>query len=381
MKTRKKLYNIYAGNRLKSLFLLITLAAASLLFSIALVQSPHPSSNELVEKIDTFFMDKQFHGAVLIAKGDQILFSHGYGFANREYKILNAPNTVFRIGSITKQFTAIAILKLQERHLLHVSDPISKYLTDYPNGDKITIHHLLSHSSGIPSITDFSNLTDIQKHPSQPLQTLNYFKYLPLEFVPGTDCKYSDSGYIVLGAIVEVVSGKQYENYLCENLLNPLDMHATYDESRHVAIPHRALGYITGENSRQAAYIDMSFPHGAGALVSTVDDLYKWNRALLNGSFPLSKQSLDSLFTIQAFSKANTIAYGYGFMIGTQNERMEASPRSIIGHFGSIEGFEAASMFYPDDELMVILLSNQEKTNVGSFHQALEHMVHAYWRP
>lgn len=333
-------------------------------------------------KIDLFLKENQFQGSVLLAKEGKILFSQGYGFANEEDLIPNTPQTVFRLGSITKQFTAITILQLQERGLLNVNDPIIKYLADYPDGDQITIHHLLSHTSGIPSITDFPNLQEIQRHPSHPHQVIAYFKNRPLEFSPGTNCNYSDSGYIILGAIIEAITNQSYEAFILENCLQPLGMNSTYYDHNRSLIPRRAMGYERNARGEKfhANYIDMSFPHAAGALASSVQDLYKLDRALKGGNL-LSKQSMDSLFAIHGFSQENLIAYGYGFFIGPHNLELEGAHETIVGHYGTIEGFRAASFRYLDEDLSIILLSNVENTNINALHKELARIARSSWRP
>lgn len=325
----------------------------------------------LDQKVDTYLREKNFQGTVLIAKQGKVLFSQGYGFANAEHSIPNTSQTVFRLGSITKQFTAVAILQLQELDKLKIQDPISKYLPEYPQGNKITIHHLLTHTSGIPSITDFPNLVEIQRHPSTPEQVMAYFKDLPLEFEPGSDCKYSDSGYIVLGAIVERVAGISYAKYVQEHFFLPLGMKATYFDHNQSIIPHRAAGYSIGTTGEKinAEFIEMSFPHGAGSLASTVGDLYLWDRAVKEGKL-LSKESTEKLFEVHAFSSKNQIAYGYGFFIDSE--------KCTIGHMGSIEGFRAASYRHLDDDVTLILLSNQESTQSTALVQELYFLLS--WR-
>lgn len=332
------------------------------------------------KRIDAFMQAQNFHGAVLIAKGDQVLFKGAYGLANREHAIPNSPQTVFRIGSVTKQLTAVAILLLQEQGKLNVSDPLSKYLPTFPNGENITLHHLLSHSSGIATITDLPHFASFQLQPTTPLKTITQYQQLQPHFPPGSDCEYSDPGYIILGAIIEIASGKSYEEYLRESIFAPLGMSATTIDQQQVIIPQRAAGYAINKNDQiiPAGYIDMSFPHAAGALVSTVEDLYKFNRALQNNTL-LSPASLKALFSIQASNASRKIAYSYGFRIGPQNRFMEECDSSVIGHFGSIEGFEAASLLYADG-LMIILLSNVEKTPVRSMHIALAQLAHGHWR-
>lgn len=328
----------------------------------------------LDQKVDAYLQEKNFQGAVLIAKRGEVLFSQGYGLANAEHNISNTPKTVFRLGSITKQFTAVAILQLQEQGKLKIQDPISKYLPEYPQGDKIEIRHLLTHMSGIPNITQFSNISQIQRHPSTPEEVMAYFKDLPLEFEPGSDCKYSNSGYIVLGAILEKVAKMPYEKYVQDHFFSPLGMKASYFDHNQSIIPHRAAGYGVGAHGEKvnAAFIDMSFPHGAGSLASTVEDLYRWDRALKEGRL-LSKESTQKLFEIQASSEKNHIAYGYGFFVDSE--------KHTIGHAGSIEGFRAASYRHLDDDVTLILLSNQESTKAVALEQELYSLLFCSWRP
>lgn len=327
----------------------------------------------LTHKVDSYLREKNFQGAVMIAKQGKILFSRGYGFANVEHQILNTPQTVFRLGSITKQFTAVAILQLQERGLLNVNDPISKYLPQYSHGDKITIHNLLTHTSGIPSITEFSNLCEIQLHPLTPNQVVALLQDLPLEFVPGTDCKYSDSGYILLGAIIETVSHDTYDKYVQEHIFNPLKMKSSYFDHHQNLIPNRASGYGIDLHGSvvNAEFIDMSFPHAAGSLASTVEDLYLMDLALKEEKL-LSHKSMQSLFKIHASSGKNAITYGYGFFIDPV--------KHSIGHTGSIEGFNAALYRHLDHDITVIILSNQEKTQSLALEQALYSLISHSWR-
>lgn len=335
----------------------------------------------LAQKMDHYLKNNEFEGSVLVAQGEDILFSEGYGLASREHQIPNSIDTVFRIASLSKSFTAVAILQLQEKGLLSIHDTIDKYLPDYPLGDKISIHHLLTHSSGIPSITEFPNISEIQRQPSTPHQAIAHFKNLPLSFAPGTDCKYSDSGYIVLGEIIEIITSQNYEDYLNVNILLPLNMNATYLEKQDSVIPRLASGYkreIDGSYFKPA-YIDMSLPHAAGSIVSTVGDLHKFNLALKD-NFLISQESCESLFSIQAASAANQISYGYGFFVGPQNEGMEKCLPSIVGHFGEIEGFRAASFLYLDEDLIIILLSNNETINLYPFHKQLADLAFSSWR-
>jgi len=187
-----------------------------------------------------------FSGSILIAKEGRILLSKGYGMANLEHDVPNTPQTIFRLGSVTKQFTSMAIMQLQEKQLLNVDDPIAKYLPTYPNGEEITIHHLLTHTSGVPDFTSFPDYEKTMMLPSPVEKTIERFKDKPLEFTPGEKFKYSNSGYILLGYIIEKVSGKSYEEFLKENIFQPLNMMNTGYDHHHTLLKHRASGYSIG---------------------------------------------------------------------------------------------------------------------------------------
>jgi len=238
-----------------------------------------------------------FSGSVLIAKGDEVLVRKGYGLANIEIDVPNTPKTKFRLGSVTKQFTAMAILQLQEDELLSVNDPLSKFIPDYPEGDKITIHHLLTHTSGIPNLTDFPELEKIKKIKTPIEEIIKIFKNEQLEFAPGEKHQYSNSGYTLLGYIIEKASGKTYEEYLKENIFIPLNMKDSGYDHYNTVLLNRASGYSPGKDGIvNAKYIDMSIPFGGGCLYSTVGDMYLWDRALYTDKL-LSESSLNEMFT------------------------------------------------------------------------------------
>jgi len=174
------------------------------------------------EYVGTYLKIGNFSGSILIAKEGRILLSKGYGMANLEHDVPNAPQTIFRLGSVTKQFTSMAIMQLREKGRLDVDDPIAKYLPTYPNGEEITIHHLLTHTSGIPDFGEFPDLQKTIMIPSPVEKTIQRFKDKPLEFTPGEKFKYSNSGYILLGYIIEKVCGTSYEEFLKENVFQPL---------------------------------------------------------------------------------------------------------------------------------------------------------------
>jgi CubicO group peptidase (beta-lactamase class C family) len=315
------------------------------------------------ELINAYMKMDKFTGSILIAKDGKILVSKGYGMANRELDVINTPQTKFRLGSVTKQFTALAIMQLQERGLLNVNDPIKKYIPDYPSGDKITIHHLLTHTSGIPNLTDFPDFTETMMIPSPVEKTIERFKNKPLEFEPGEKFSYSNSGYVLLGYLIEKISGKSYESFLNENIFQPLNMTNTGYDHNSTILKNRASGYSLDKDELiNAPYIDMSLPIGGGALYSTVEDLYLWDRALYTEKL-VSKASLEKMFT--PFKED----YGYGWTI------TELFKRKRISHSGGINGFSCNISRYVNDDACIIVLSNFEYAPVGQIGKDLAAIV------
>lgn len=316
-------------------------------------------SEKIVEYLDAVSEVDDFSGSVLIAMDNKVILSKGYGMSNYEHDIHNQRNTKFRLASITKTFTALSILQLQEENLLDVLDPVSKYLPDYPYGDKINVKQLLSHTSGIVNYTNLSTFKEIEKDPTDPDAIMEVFKGEPLDFKPGSQYSYSNSGYILLGLIIEKVSGKTYQEYLEEAILRPLNMTNTgYDNNRPV-IKNRATGYVSTENGLvHAPYIDMSVPFAAGGIYSTVEDLYKLDRALYSNTL-ISAKSKQSMFT-PVFDN-----YAYGWFVH------EAFGRKMISHDGEIYGFQTFFGRYPDDNIVIAVLSNVQNTNVSQISQIL----------
>ena len=288
--------------------------------------------------------DKSFMGAVLVARGDQVVLSKGYGFANLEWSIANTPSTKFRLGSITKQFTAAAILLLAEQGKLSLDDPLKKHWPNTPPAwDAVTLFHLLTHSSGIPNVTNEASFMQWKMLPSTPEQTIAHIRDKPLEFTPGDRMSYSNSGYVLLGMIVERVSGKGYADFLRDSIFKPLGMNDTgYDVSAAI-LPQRAAGYVPGFSN--APYTDMTVPHGAGGLYSTTEDLLRWTQGLFGGRL-LSAASLEKM----------TTAYkgDYAFGVGVTN----VGGRKLISHGGGIEGFNTQLNYYPDSKITVAVLAN-----------------------
>jgi len=317
----------------------------SLLSTVAWAQTPEARIEQIVQ---SYVTAHQFMGTVLVAKGDKVLLDKGYGYANLEWQIPNTPDTKFRLGSVTKQFTAASILLLEERGKLKTDDLVKKYLPDAPAAwDKITIFHLLTHTSGIPNFTSFPDYPELEKKAATPEEIVKRFEDKPLEFEPGSKFNYSNSGYLLLGYLIDKISGEKYPQFLKENIFTPLGMADTgYDVSATV-IAHRAAGYTPKPNGDivNTGYIDMTIPYSAGALYSTTRDLLKWEQGLYGGKV-LRAESLKKMTA--------PFKDDYGFGLGISS----AEGHKKIAHGGGIEGFNTDVSYYPDDRLAIIVLAN-----------------------
>src|SRR5262245_10990103 len=307
----------------------------------------------LEAKVDAYvepFLDiKGFSGSILIASKGQVLLRKSYGMANYELEAPNTPQTKFHIASISKTFTAAAIMILEERGLLSVGDPLSKYIPDYPGGDKITIHHLLIHTSGIPNVNNFLDYQNKSKFSQTLTSIIEMFKNKPLRAQPGERHEYSNSNYNLLAFIIEKVSGRSYGEFLKENIFDPLGMNATgHDGYAGNIIRNRASGYapIGFDVLENAPYLDWTIKTGNGSLYSTVEDLYKWDRALYTEKV-LKKSALDKMFKPHV---NDTV--GYGWFIGKRLNR------NVVTMSGRSPGFQGEIHRYVDDDVCVIVLSN-----------------------
>jgi CubicO group peptidase (beta-lactamase class C family) len=289
---------------------------------------------------------KQFMGSVLVARGDQVLFSKGYGEANLEWHIPNTPTTKFRLGSVTKQFTAAGILLLEERGKLKVDDPIKKYLPDAPAAwDAIELEHLLTHTSGIANFTSLPEFEKRKMHAATVEEAISWFRDLPLEFAPGEKMAYSNSGYLLLGWVIEKVGGQSYAQFMQENIFTPLGMKDSGYDSNSAIIERRAAGYSPGPDGIvNADYVSMTIPHAAGALYSTTEDLLRWQRALYGNK-------LISADGVRRMTTPFQEGYGFGLAIA-------AGKRRIYQHGGGIEGFNTHLSYYPESDVTVAALGN-----------------------
>ncbi len=319
----------------------------------------------------------QFNGSALVAENGKVIFKKGFGSANMEWNIPNQPDTKFRLGSISKQFTALLIVKLAEEGKLKLDVPVTTYIQDYPkeNGSRITIHNLLTHTSGIPNYTNAPNfLKEKARNPYSPADFVKTFWNLPLEFTPGEKFNYSNSGYFLLGYIIEKVTGKTYEQYLQETIFTPLKMvNSGYDHS-DVILKNRAAGYEkNGKVIVNASYLDMSIPYAAGSLYSTVEDLYLWDQALYTNKL-LSEKSMESLF--KPYIKAwGDEFYGYGWSIEDVNNG-DKGKLKVIEHGGGINGFNTIISRIPTDKNLVVLLNNTGGTVLGEMNDAIRAILY-----
>jgi CubicO group peptidase (beta-lactamase class C family) len=321
--------------------------AICLLFSLTTVaygQLPAEKIDELMTAYTKLF---QFNGSVLVAKGGQV-FQKGYGWRNVSDSAANDVNTIFQLGSITKQFTAAIILKLAEQKKLSLEDRLSKYFPGYPKGDSILIRHLLTHTSGIYNYTNNQLFMRGSAYKSADrAQMMALFKDQPLSFAPGSKYAYSNSGYLLLGYIITDVTRKPYEQIVREMIFDPLQMRHSGFDFAHLGNDNKATGYNVFNQAMKvrAAIADSSVSYAAGAIYSTIGDLYKWHNALQKYKI-INRNSTEAAYT--PFKSG----YGYGWMTGT------LFGRKLVEHGGSIPGFSTFIARMPGDDVVVILLSN-----------------------
>ena len=319
----------------------------SLLFFTSCSLFSHSLSLPIDTLLTAYAKEMAFSGSVLVARNGEVILNNGYGFKNISEKTKNDSNTVFQIGSITKQFTAAIILQLLEKNRLSLQDKLSKYIPDYPKGDSITIEHLLTHTSGVYNYTNDRDF--MQKGSIVPISRdslIGLFKYKPLDFPPGTKYSYSNSGYILLGYIIEKVTGKSYFQVMHENIFTPLNMRHSGFDFKGLASTDKATGYMNPSEAVKAPIVDSSVSLAAGAIYTTTGDLYKWDRALYTSRI-ISPSSLQKAFT------PHLAKYGFGWMIDS------VYGKKVVEHGGGIFGFVSFILRVPEDQICIIVLDNQ----------------------
>ena len=341
----------------------LALGLAALSSTVVAAAPPGSDPGEIERKVDALLkplLDEDLiSGSVLIARKGTIEVAKGYGLANREHRIPCEADTRYRLASMTKSFTAMGILILQEKGLLRVEDTLDNYIPGYPQGNRITLHHLLTHTSGVINYSALPDHYRVWAMPHTLEEVIARFRDQPLRFDPGAKFEYSNSGYVLLAAVIEKVSGVPYEEFMREAIFAPLDMSDTGTDSHTKVIPKRATGhYNYGEGIVQAHHLYIEYTTGAGSLSSTVQDLYKWDRALYPDRL-VSKATLERAFTP---AKEN---YGYGWFI-----RQEYG-RRLIEHRGGINGFLTMIQRFVDDDVVVITLFNYVSTFAREVNRAL----------
>lgn len=336
----------------KTLFLVAALCMAYFSFG---------QQDKLDNLVSAYAKLYKFNGSVLVVKNGTVLLNKGYGYRNAADKTMNDEQTIFQLGSITKQFTAAVILKLQEEKKLSVSDKLSKYFPDYPKGDSITIEHLLTHTSGIYNYTnDGYFMSNEVTKPSNREKMMALFKDKPLDFSPGTGWSYSNSGYSLLGYIIEAVTKKPYEQAVRKFIFTPLQMtHSGFDFTHLVNI-EKAKGYfkLDDKDSAAAPIVDSSVSFSAGAIYSTTGDLYLWHQALQK-YIVLSKAQQEKAYTPVKHN------YGYGWGI----DSIEGKRR--VSHGGGIHGFVTNIARVPEDDVCIVLLSNASDPSLGDITKSI----------
>lgn len=329
-----------------------------LLFTIFCSPLPSLFAQKLEARADslvaTLMKDKNGPGGVfMIAQKGKTIYQKAWGKANLELDVPITPDNVFQIGSMTKQFTAVAILMLEQQGKLHVHDPLSKYLPDYPSGDKITLHHLLTHTSGIQDYTRMKNFITIgQKAAVTPEMVIDFFKNEPTDGAPGEKFSYNNSGYFLLGYVVAKVSGERYEDFIQQNILDKVGMQHTYYASDRQIIKNRAYGYH-GKDSLfvNKTCINYDAAYSAGALMSTTGDLLKWQNAL-NQHLLLSSKEMQQAFKAYTLNNGEAHTYGYGWHIKT----LKGMP--VRTHGGNIPGYKSMGVYIPGEDIYVVGLVN-----------------------
>jgi len=325
-----------------------------LLLLLPAMVSAQENYSQLLDKYAQAQMDaKGFNGSVMVMQKNKVLLKKAYGLADREWNLANTTDTKFRIGSITKQFTAACILQLIEQGKLSLDDRLSKFIPGFPKGDSVTIHMLLNHTSGIADYTELSDFGKVGTLTWSTDSMISFFRNRPYNYSPGAKFKYTNSGFFLLGYIIEKVSGQSYENYLRKNILDKLGMMNTGVDRLDTILPLRAKGYSKVKDKYvNADFISLAWPFSAGVLYSTVDDMYKWDRALY-GTSVISASSKQKMFTP---GKSN---YGYGIIIDSFENHLRTR------HNGGIPGFLTHISRYINDDVCVIVLSNDESNADG----------------
>lgn len=342
---------------IKTVAVLSIVAMLIILIIGTLAYPANSADKDVAAQIDQLLADtfepSEPGAAVIVMRDGQVILRKGYGMANLELGVPVAPEMVFRLGSITKQFTAAAILMLVEQGSLSLNDDIARFMPDFPtHGQTITIQHLLTHTAGIKNYTELPEFPSFWRNDLTLDELIGLFKDQPLDFAPGEQWAYSDSGYVLLGAVIEKASGMSYAEFVQQRIFTPLGMtQSSYDTTARI-VPGRVAGYTrTKAGYEHAAYLSMALPHAAGALASSVDDLARWDAALYTNKL-LKQDTIQRAFRSATLSNDQPTGYGYGWTIGNYEGH------TINEHNGDVNGFSTQMMRLPSDKVYVAILTN-----------------------
>ncbi|RYF20982.1 MAG: class A beta-lactamase-related serine hydrolase [Flavobacteriales bacterium] len=326
-------------------------------FALLLLLNSVVFAQRFEQKIDslisTVVKDKNWPGTVfLIAKNGKPIYEKAFGKANLELDVDLNTKSVFQLGSMTKQFTAIAILMLAEQGKINLQAPIKTYIADYPNGENITVHHLLTHTSGIKDFTKMKNLSAIAQQDLEPKEVIDFFKNETPDFMPGEKFEYNNSGYVILGYLIEKLASENYESFINKNIFEKIGMYNSFYASDRKLIKNRAYGY----QQKNGAYVNKSkisftIPFASGALMSTVGDMLLWQNAL-NSHLLLTESTSKKAFTTYKLNNGEQFTYGYGWHLKNLNGLVSRE------HGGSVFGFKTMGVYIPSEDIYVIGLSN-----------------------
>jgi CubicO group peptidase (beta-lactamase class C family) len=346
------------------------------IIALVLLVVPSLAQQSLTDQIDQYISEKYLAGepgaAVLVVKDGKVLLRKGYGIASVSPVVVNNADMIFRIGSITKQFTSTAILQLVEQGKIDLKADITKYLTGFSTtGKTVTVEQLLNHTSGIKSYTSIPGLMskESKAKPASVDEMLKVIQQQPFDFAPNDQWLYNNSGYFLLGAIIEKVSGMSYGAYVTKNLFKPAGMKSSFADDAKLP-GNAAIGYVKGNTNEYsvADYVHPSIPFSAGAIFSTVDDLWKWNQAIFSYTL-IKKESLERAWSPTKLNNGQLISYGYGWQLGRIDDAR------VIGHGGAIDGFLTFEMYLPDQKIYVCILSNKMTVNPEDYAYKIAEMV------
>jgi CubicO group peptidase (beta-lactamase class C family) len=329
------------------------IALIILFVTVSAVAQTQNIATKIDSLLENVFKGKDGPGGIfMVAKQGKPIYQKAFGKANLELNVDLKTEDVFQLGSMTKQFTAVAILQLEEQGKLNVNDLIFKFIPDYPNGNKITLHHLLTHTSGIKDFTKMKSLQQIAQKDLSPTEMIAFFKNEPVDFPPGEKFDYNNSGYFLLGYVIEIVSGEKYEDYIKKYIFDKAEMTNSRYANDIAVIANRAYGYHKKENGYvNKSRISFNIPHSSGALMSTLGDMLKWQNAL-NKNLLVNANAIKRAFNKYKLNSGEEFTYGYGWHI------KDINGTEAREHGGSIFGFKTMGVYIPSKDIYVLGFSN-----------------------